>query len=124
MQQIERYGVIALLFLLVTIVVVALWDGGDPAQAGQGDEVAKVEDPRAKVPARNVSVPNRQTRPQSQPRTTPRPSLSGGAESPALRSRGSQLISPGGVPADPNARTNFSPRNPGGNRAKTRPVQN
>ncbi len=45
MQQIERYGVIALLFLLVTIVVVALWDGGDTAHAGE--ERAQVEEPAA-----------------------------------------------------------------------------
>jgi len=29
MQQIERYGVIALLFMIVTFVTVSLWDGGE-----------------------------------------------------------------------------------------------
>lgn len=29
MQQIERYGVIALVFMLVTVVAVSFWDGGD-----------------------------------------------------------------------------------------------
>ena len=50
MQQIERYGVIALLFLLVTIVVVALWDGGDPAHAGAGADPAAEQ--QAKAPER------------------------------------------------------------------------
>lgn len=45
MQQIERYGVIALLFLLVTIIVVALWDGGTPTHAGEDRADAQLEQP-------------------------------------------------------------------------------
>ena len=33
MQQIERVGVVALLFLIVTIVVVAFWDDGKPVES-------------------------------------------------------------------------------------------
>lgn len=45
MQQIERVGAVALLFLLVTIVAVALWDEGDPARPEEADEdVARAED--------------------------------------------------------------------------------
>ena len=32
MQQIERYGVIALILMLVTIVAVSLWDDGSAEQ--------------------------------------------------------------------------------------------
>jgi len=38
MQQIERVGVVALLFLVVTIITVAMWDDGtstDTVQAAQ-----------------------------------------------------------------------------------------
>src|SRR5215813_12488510 len=57
MQQIERYGVIALVFLLVTIVAVSFW--GDSKSPGfwsrltgraKKEEVAKV-DPSANAPA-------------------------------------------------------------------------
>jgi LysM repeat protein len=108
MQQIERYGVIALLFLLVTIVVVALWDGGDPAQAAGEDPVVQVDDARAKVAARSTAerptAPKRGTRPQAQAQDGPRASLSRGPQSQDALDQRSRLLNPGGVPADPNAR--------------------
>lgn len=51
MQQIERVGVVALLFLLVTIVTVALWDdGGEPdTVAAAGEELESVVPSRTPV---------------------------------------------------------------------------
>jgi len=49
MQQIERVGVIALLLMVVTIVVVALWDDGASAvdeEAAQAEEQAREAQPR------------------------------------------------------------------------------
>jgi LysM repeat protein len=43
MQQIERYGVIALLFLMVTLVTVGLWGDGDTQAAGSDEPVAGAE---------------------------------------------------------------------------------
>ncbi|MBI5364093.1 MAG: LysM peptidoglycan-binding domain-containing protein [Planctomycetes bacterium] len=58
MQQIERYGVIVLVFLLVTIVAVSFWgDGKSPGfwsrltGKSKKEEVAKVEPPAATPPA-------------------------------------------------------------------------
>lgn len=48
MQRIERYGVIALVLLLVTIAAVSFWDEGTPAE-----QVASApEEPRAEAPVR------------------------------------------------------------------------
>lgn len=114
MQQIERYGVIALLFLLVTIVVVALWDGGDPAQAGGGEKekVAQVDQNRAKQPVRNTinrrQTPVRGTGPQAQSRARTkadqRAGLNRGNASRNTMEQRSRLVNPNGVPSNPNAR--------------------
>lgn len=65
MQQIERYGVIALVFLLVTIVAVSFW--GDSKSPGfwsrltgkaKKDEVAKVEAPLAGPTAEQALATN------------------------------------------------------------------
>lgn len=48
MQQIERVGVVALLFLIVTIVVVAFWDDGQRAESTRvADRDARREQPSA-----------------------------------------------------------------------------
>ncbi|MFT4648527.1 MAG: LysM repeat protein [Glaciecola sp.] len=112
MQQIERYGVIALLFLLVTIVVVALWDGGDPTETPKGEigTVAQVDKPRTQAQARTQrsTVPNRGTRTQAQNQAQlqaqKRASLSRSqAQQKALEKRG-RLLNLNGVPADADAR--------------------
>ena len=78
MQQIERYGVIALLFLLVTIVVVALWDGGQTSHAGEGDNAEGVAEVKKPVQQRGTQPADRRATPaqQRQDRTMPRVSLS------------------------------------------------
>ena len=52
MQSIERYGVVALLFLVVTVVAVLVWDGGgepDPTvKAADRGAAAAAEKPRGK----------------------------------------------------------------------------
>lgn len=48
MQSIERYGVIALLFLVVTVVAVLMWDTEDPAQ---GASAARADLAAARPPA-------------------------------------------------------------------------
>lgn len=58
MQRIERYGVLALVFLLVTLVTFALWDN-DPEP--EGDKLAKAG-PAAEAPARQLSPAERQQR--------------------------------------------------------------
>ncbi len=130
MQQIERYGVIALLFLLVTIVVVALWDGGDPTEASEGDKISQVEDQRSQAQARARSQsPARGTRPQgqNQGRATQRTSLNRTGDNQLSASQRQRLLNPDGMPADPNARTTRRKSRPDtrlSQRAKQRPVQN
>ncbi|MCP5020625.1 MAG: LysM peptidoglycan-binding domain-containing protein [bacterium] len=118
MQQIERYGVIALLLLLVTIVVVALWDGGDPARA-DGDkkqEVAQVDQDKTKQSARKTSnrqqPPTRGTRTQAQnrARADQRAGLNRGTASRNAMEYRSRLISPNGVPSNTKAQS-LRPRN-------------
>lgn len=58
MQRIERYGVIALVLLLVTIAAVSFWDDGaaavtDNAAAQEGDRVATVRDVEPKQARRS-----------------------------------------------------------------------
>lgn len=58
MQRIERYGVLALVFLLVTLVTFALWDGDTkPAE----DKVAKAG-PVKEAPVRQLTPAERQQR--------------------------------------------------------------
>ncbi len=115
MQQIERYGVIALLFLLVTIVVVALWDGGDPAQAGgsEGEKVAQVDQNKANQSARNTinrrQTPVRGTRTQAQNRARSkadqRADLNRGSASRNTMDQRSRLIDPNSRPLRPRNQT-------------------
>jgi len=58
MQRIERYGVLALVFLLVTLVTFALWD--DESKPGN-EEVAKAA-PAEEAPVRRLSPAERQQR--------------------------------------------------------------
>jgi LysM repeat protein len=58
MQRIERYGVLALVFLLVTLVTFALWD--DESKPGN-KEVAKAG-PAKEAPVRQLSPAERQQR--------------------------------------------------------------
>jgi nucleoid-associated protein YgaU len=97
MQSIERYGVIALLFLVVTVVAVLMWDTEDPA--------AQTPLPRADMPAGSASQgrpitaegslaaradegPTRSARPplgaQGTPAWAQEPVADGGGESAAL----------------------------------------
>jgi nucleoid-associated protein YgaU len=54
MHSIERYGIVALLFLIVTVVAVLMWDGGKtpglepPGASGQASGVAAKKAPREK----------------------------------------------------------------------------
>ena len=57
MQQIERYGVLALLLLVVTLVTVGLW-GPDPAQASEPKNRAGA-DQRVATAGDRVARPNR-----------------------------------------------------------------
>ncbi|MDG1051637.1 MAG: LysM peptidoglycan-binding domain-containing protein [Planctomycetota bacterium] len=48
MQPIERYALVTLLFLVVLVVVGALWDDGEvPASGGPAQEIARAESPAA-----------------------------------------------------------------------------
>ena len=61
MQQIERVGVVALLFLVVTIITVAMWDDGpstDTVQAAQAQDARTV---RSGQPARDMRAEVRPT---------------------------------------------------------------
>ncbi len=113
MQQIERYGVIALLLLLVTIVVVALWDGGDPARAdgGEKQEVAQVDQNTTKQPVRDTvnrqQAPVRGTRTQAQnrARADQRAGLNRGNDNRDAVPQRSRLVTPNGMPSNPNAKS-------------------
>lgn len=65
MQQIERYGVIALLFMIVTFVTVSLWDGGEEEPQEVATATKRVAAP---VVSRQRPAPNR-----SDPILTQRP---------------------------------------------------
>jgi nucleoid-associated protein YgaU len=74
MQQIERYGVLALLLLVVTLVTVGLW-GPDPAKAGESknqrgadQRIASVEDRGAHPNRRAVTTTNTNQRNAAQRR--------------------------------------------------------
>lgn len=56
MQQIERYGVIALLFMIVTFVTVSLWDGGEEEPVDVGTANSRSSAP---VVHRQQPAPNR-----------------------------------------------------------------
>ena len=99
MQPIERYGVVALLFLIATIAAVVLWDRAESEQAlagagGRGTEVAAL--PEATPPA---PAPRRGARSS--------PSLSGGllASDPDM---------PGGLPGSATWRPTSSGGAPAG----------
>lgn len=104
MQKIERYGVIALLLLLVTIVAVAFWneEAKDPA----GEPLAR-KDPAPSVDPRPMAA----NRPNATPRNPgagagPQPQ---GARTPANPVRDASArgrIDEAGVPLDPAARPN------------------
>jgi nucleoid-associated protein YgaU len=51
MQSIERYGIVALLFLVVTVVAVLMWDGG------QGKKASKVAASSKPAPTAEPSAP-------------------------------------------------------------------
>ena len=59
MQRIERYGVLALVFLLVTIVTFALWDDG--SKPADGELAAAGPQERTQTPARPADVRRRQS---------------------------------------------------------------
>jgi nucleoid-associated protein YgaU len=121
MQQIERYGVIALVFLLVTIVAVSFW--GDNKSPGfwsrltgkaKKEEVAKVEPlpapPTTSEQALTTPIPLSEVPPQHlastpPPNTTPAPAPTGPATFPVLDSH-AQPVQPaplgnGGAPPTP-----------------------
>jgi len=60
MQRIERYGVVVLLFMMVTFVAVALWDGGSPDKPAAAEKQASaLQRPPAnatQAPARNQAA--------------------------------------------------------------------
>ncbi|MCA8981412.1 MAG: LysM peptidoglycan-binding domain-containing protein [Planctomycetes bacterium] len=58
MQRIERYGVLALVFLLVTLVTFALWDG----DSKPADEKVAKAGPAKEAPARQLTPAERQQR--------------------------------------------------------------
>ncbi len=100
MQQIERYGIIALLFLVVSIVVVALWD---PEPAGPD------EDPRSAQASTVAAAPARQQQraPVSQERKAPSRSaqvqssqFSDRASAPATGTRGVRVAQANSAPLD------------------------
>jgi nucleoid-associated protein YgaU len=82
MQAIERYGVVALLLLIGTVVAVLVWDGTpiDQANTARAAELPATPPPVAGV--------------RAQPRDAGQVSLSGKAESRALRRGGLQQVTP------------------------------
>ncbi len=104
MQKIERYGVIALLLLLVTIVAVAFWN--EEAQEPAGEPLAR-QDPAPRLDPRPTAA--------NRPNPTPRnPAAGAGAQpqgartpaNPAREETARNRIDAGAVPLDPAARTN------------------
>ena len=78
MQQIERYGIIALLFLVVSIVVVALWDP-DPRSPAEGTDTSTVAAAQPQTApqeqeARPTQAAPRRNQARSQPTTSGGPS--------------------------------------------------
>jgi len=74
MQKTERVGAVALLFILVTIVAVALWDdgtGGEAVAASAHDEDATVQQQKAPRESQGPQqeAQRRQQRPQQQARS-------------------------------------------------------
>jgi nucleoid-associated protein YgaU len=91
MQAIERYGVVALLLLIGTVVAVLVWDG---TPIDQTNTVAAAE-----LPATSQSTASARAEPRADSPADSRDpgqvSLSGRAESRALRRGGLQQVSPG-----------------------------
>ena len=90
MQAIERYGVVALLLLIGTVVAVLVWDG---TPVDQANTVAAAELPATPPPTAPARADLR-----ADLRDRGQVSLSGKAESRALRRGGLQQVGP-----DPSA---------------------
>lgn len=122
MQQIERYGIIALLFLVVSIVVVALWD---PEPGGSGRE-GPVEQTKtvAAAPARQETqrIAQAVQRPQQQPSH-----FSDRGAAPASGSRTARVVRSSSAPLDLGDEANGRRRGRNSNRreqqaSSSRPV--
>lgn len=115
MQQIERYGIIALLFLVVSIVVVALWDpepggaGEETAQASQGNTVAAAGRQPVTQRAQNPARPQRQDSPSR---------FSDRASAPATGSRGVRVAQSTSAPLDLGNEANGRRRGRNSNRSE------
>lgn len=71
MQQIERVGAVALLFILVTVVAVTMWDEGEPgdvqAASAEGDSAQPGQKPAGQKAERNRKAPEKA--PEQKPTT-------------------------------------------------------
>ncbi len=56
MQSIERYGVVALLFLVVTVIAVLVWEGEPSALAASGEVQAKESAPAEVTPPKSNRI--------------------------------------------------------------------
>ena len=126
MQQIERYGVIALLFVFVTIVVVSMWDDGADGEAAQTDLAQQPapaqpkDDERTKPAAEQSRRPAPERVGEAVPRERERLPLSGSASedrrAPALAdARSARRAAPVPVEEDIARLTAPKPAPPGAN---------
>ena len=108
MQRIERYGVVVLLFMMVTFVAVAMWDGGEgaPPAASKGQRVAAAERTVATQPNQQAQNPRRRLPLSNAPegRSTVRPNAARGSN-PSVQTRVEQRAPQAatGFPAPPRA---------------------
>lgn len=118
MQQIERYGIIALLFLVVSIVVVALWDPepAGPTEDVRSDQASTV----AAAPARQQRAPavDQQRNAQSRSAQVQSSQFSDRASAPATGTRGTRVAQANSAPLDLGGETAARRRGRNSNRSE------
>lgn len=96
MHKLERYGVVALVFLLMTILAVSLWQSGETAEPAGPQGTALAQRPAANLPR---TPPPASTASRARPEATP-------AATPAAQREAPPIDAPG---ADPRRATAQQP---------------